>query len=309
MLADPPAPEPVAAVAAPVAEPKTETPEPEAAPVVEEAKVTEAEPGTAPETEPEVVEEELPDNVRKRIAKEVERQARADRAIAEAVSNRKAREAELAKLAADKPGSEPAPTTAPAAKEGKPTRPDLDTFPGTYAEYQTALKKYDSDHEAWLIAETERTVEAKLTARQRDETLRKDWDEATEAHGAEFPELMKTLASSAPEGLQLAISGLDNWSQVAVHLAKTPDELRFLARKFDHNPYAAVAELGRLEDRLQQASKPPEPAKVVAPARVEKPLPPPPARVGGSASATPKVDLEKADMRTFKREVLHLLER
>ncbi len=308
-LSDSPAPAPKAAEPAKEAEPVTEIPDPEtdeaAAPGPVDGENAKTESGPVAE-ETEAIEEELPENVRKRIAKEVERQSRADRAITEAISSRKAAEDKLAKLTADKSGSEPAPTTAPAATPGKPVRPDLDTFAGTYAEYQAALNKYDADHEAWLIAKTERTVEDRLTAQRRDADLKKDWDSATEQHGADFPELMKTLAANSPEELQLAISGLDDWSAVAAHLAKSPGELKALAARFKANPYAAVADLGRLEARLQQESKSPEPAKVL-PAKVAKPLPPPPAKPGGAATATVGVDFEKADQSTFNREMAKLL--
>ncbi len=289
---------------APAVEPKTETPEVKAdelaAPGAAETKDKEAESGTVV-AEPEAIEEEaLPENVRKRITKEVERQARADRAITEAISKRKESEDKLAKLTAGKPGSDPAPTTAPAATEAKPVRPDLDTFPGTYAEYQKALLKYDTEQEAWLIAKTERTVAERFTAQQREQSLQKDWDGAIEDHGADFGANMAMLAASSPEGLQLAISGLDNWSAVAVHLAKAPEELKALAAKWEQNQYAAVADLGKLEARLQTGTKPPEPAKV-APVKPAAKLPDPPAKVGGAASTVPSVDLETADQGTFNR--------
>ncbi len=310
LTGDSPEPEPAQAAT----EPTTETPDSNTdaaaapGPVAEEN--TEAATGTAITEEPAPADEseaEIPEGVKKRIAKEVKEQARLDRLVTEAVSARKAKEAELAKLTADKPGSEPAPTTAPAAIDGKPVRPDLDSFDGTYAEYQTAVKKYEGDFETWLTAKTERTVTETLTARQKDEALKRDWEEATEKHGADFPDLMRNALASVPEGLQMAMSNLDNWSDVAVHLAKSPDELRALTAAFEQNPYKAVAELGKLEDRLQQASKPPETPAPASPAKVTKPLPAPPAKPGGAATVTPKVDLEKADMRTFKREMRSIL--
>ncbi len=289
---------------APVVEPKTETPESKTDAVVAPGPVTEenteAATGTASTEEPEAIEEELPVGVQKKIAKEVARQSRADRAVLEAISNRKTAEDRLAKLTAGKPGSEPEQTTAPAATEAKPVRPDLDTFPGTYAEYQKALLKYDNEQEAYLIARTERTVKEQLSAQQREESLTKDWNEATEEHGADFRANMATLRDSTPEGLQMAISGLDNWSAVAVHLAKAPDELKALADKWNTNQYAAVADLGKLEARLQAGTKPPE---AVKPKPAAKPLPPPPAKVGGAASTVQSVDLETADQATFNRTV------
>src|SRR6185369_17159769 len=63
------------------------------------------------EPEKPVEEEPLPANVQKRIAKEVEKQARIDREIAEAVSRTKAKQAELEKLKSTVTGSEPATNT------------------------------------------------------------------------------------------------------------------------------------------------------------------------------------------------------
>ncbi len=307
MLGGSPAPEAPAIEAQP--EP-TVAPDPPAdalaAPGAPEGQTKEADSDPAAE-EPDAIEEELPPAVKKRIAKEVQRTAQIDRQIAEAVSTRKAKEAELAKLTAGKSGSEPAPNTAPAANLSKPVAPDLDTFPGTYAEFVKALAKYHEDRDMYVIAQTERTVKEQLGAQQREDSLRKDWEGATEEHGADFPEHMKALEAGTPEGLQLAISGLDNWSQVAIHLAKSPDEMAALSARWDANPYAAVAELGRLEARLQQGSKPPAPA--IAPARVAKTLPPPPAKVGGDASPVARIDLEKADQRTFNSTIKAYLER
>lgn len=312
-FADTPAPKAEAAEA-PAAEPKIETPEPKAdevatpGPAAEENKEADAGPAVT-ETEAVETEEELAPNVQKKIAKEVARQARADRAILEAISNRKAAEDKLSKLTADKPGSEPVPTTASTANEGKPVRPDLNTFPGTYEEFKVAQTTYDADLEAYLIAKTEQATEQRLTERQRDEAIKRDWAEATTTHGADFPDLMKTLAAGAPEGLQLAISNLRNWSTVAVHLAKHPDELAAIAKTFEANQIDAISDLGALQYRLQQESKTPEPPKVPAVTKPVKPLPAPPAKPGGSATATASIDLEKADQKTFNRVMKGILAR
>ena len=115
-------------------------------------------------------------------------------------------------------------------------------------------------------------------------------------------EMADTVIAGSPEPLQLAISALNDWAGVTVHLGKNPEELAALVQKFQGNPYGALADLGKLEARLTSSK---EPEKTEKPA--EKPLPAPPAQVGGRASASaPKVDLEKADDATFMRELRRL---
>lgn len=253
------------------------------------------EPETASETvetkqEPAKEDEPLPENVQKKIAKEAERAARAQAAIDKAVSDRKAKEDEAAKLT--KPGSEPAPNTE--VKDAKPVKPTEDKF-ATWGEYQTALAKYETEHEAWLIAETERRTEAKFTQRQQEAKAKERWDEAVKTHGAEFPKLMDAARAIAPEGLQAAISALDNWSGVAVHLAKNEAQLKELAAEFQANPYKAIATLGRIEAGLKTAPK------------AAEPLPKPPVTEGGKSSASVGAfDFETASMGQLKSHLTKL---
>jgi hypothetical protein len=290
-----PTPEPSLAdlrsmIAAPAAEAKP-TPEPA------EVSATEIEADPEPadkKQEPKVSDEEaLPEGVQKRITKEVERQSGIQRKIDEAVSARKAKESELAALTG-KSGSEPAPTTAP-VKDSRPTKPqESDSL--TWGEYQAKLEKFDSDREAWLMKETRKTVEQEFTQRQEQAASKVRWDAAIKTHGDKFPELMATAQATAPEGLQLAISALDDWSGVAVHLAKNPAQLKELAAKFDANPYAAIATLGRIEASLNPAPK-----------AAAEPLPKPPVVEGGKSSATiGAFDYEAASMSQLRAHVTKL---
>lgn len=346
MLADP---IPVAIVkptVSPVAEVKAETPE-----VVEESKSvtpergedgkfvkkaagsTETEAGTVPVQDPEVVEEKespLPEAVQKRIAKEVKEQARIDREIAEHVSRRKAKQAELDKIKADTgtSGSEPVTTTAPAKVDGKPVRPTLPPKPvfgakegETLGEYYAALDKRELDHEAalvkfeteretWMFGEAERIADRRLNERQYQERFKQTVAEAEKAIGKDFDGYRQRVVESTPEGLQVEIGALGDaiWPKVVAHLGDPANEAEMteLAKMYERSPSAAIRQLGRIEDRLTKLDST-EPAKVATPP--VKPLPPPPARVGGGAAATPKVDLNKVDMRTFKREIASQLSR
>ena len=278
----------------PVVEPETAATEVEEKTTEVEAKPeAESEPADK-KTEPEVIEEELPEGVKKRIAKEAEKQARIQSEINRAISARKAKEEELKQLS----GSEPVQNTE--KPSDRPVRPKPDAY-NTWGEYLAADEKYATEHEAWLQSETRRTVEQEFTARQAAAESKRAFDEALKAHG-DLREMADTVIEGSPEPLQLAISALNDWAGVTVHLGKNPEELAALVQKFQSNPYGALADLGKLEARLTSSK---EPEKTEKPA--EKPLPAPPAQVGGRASASaPKVDLEKADDATFMRELRRL---
>lgn len=322
MLADDPAPVVTEKAAEPITvtpaatEAKTETSDTTAATerprgadgkFIAKEQTTEAESGTAQIQEPEKtveVDEPLPKNVQKRIAREVERQAQIDREINEQVSRTKARQDQLDKLKASdtgKTGSEPAPTTAPAKDTSKPVEPELENF-ATFAEFKTAEKKFKADHEAWLLAEADRKADERWEKRQAKESSDRALAEAVKAHGEGWNEARERVQASTPEGLQMAISAMGDWSALVAHLGKPENaaELEALSKKFAQNPYAAVAELGRLEDRLKTPVTQPIPAKARPQERI---LPPPPEKIGGAAGAQPAVNFEKADMSTFKREI------
>lgn len=252
-------------------------------PKVEQAKADEpaAEPGDK-KLEPEASEKEepLPEAVTKRIAKESERQAKIQGEIARAVSARKAAEHELEKeqaLAAK--GSQPVKPAQ--AADARPIKPILDDFK-TYAEYQTASTKYEADHDSWLIGETRKTFAQESSAREQQAAHKTAWDSAVKEHGAEFPTLVKTVTDQTSEGFQTAVSQLEDWPRVAVHLAKNQAELTEIAGLFERNPYQAVAKLGQLQAKLQPAPKT---------AAAAETLPEPPKKVGGAAAATGSTDL------------------
>lgn len=257
---------------------ETLTPETEA-PAKEES--TEPEPGTGQDKQQEEAEDELPEGVKKRIAAEIKKQAFFQSKIDQAVSARKAKEAEAAKVTGE-PGSAPDKATEPAKNE-RPKRPDRATYTGTEAEYAAALDDHAQKLEAWLETRSEETIERKLTERQARDAQQKEFKAATEKHGKEFPALMDTLAETTPVEFQTAVSALEDWSGVAVHLAKNEAERKALVELFKTSPLQAIAKLGKLEDRLKPEAKP---------AKEETPLPKPLKPVGGDApGGTARVDL------------------
>lgn len=241
-------------------QPEEKAPEAGTGEVVKEVK---------PEQDPE---SGLPKGVQKRIEKEVERQSAIQRQIDEAVSKTKAKQDELAKLTGES-GSEPVKTPKPEEKSGNPPPlpPDFMTFSGTAEEFSAALRKYHQDYPEWLTKQTRATVEGEFQRRQDHDAAKARWDKAATEHGEEFSGLMKTVVESSPESMQEAISQLENWSKVAVHLGKNPAELTALADKFKSNPIAATAQLGRIEERITAAPAVAPPVKPKAP-RLPAPL-------------------------------------
>jgi hypothetical protein len=234
-------------------------------------------------TDPEKSDEEpLPPGVQKRLAKEAEKAARAQAAIDRAVSERKAKEAEAAKLTAGEKGSEP--VKSPQSPDNqRPQRPQLGEKgheSETWAQFQAREAAYEEAHDKWVRSETLKEFKEQ---QQAEATKRADiarWDAAVKEHGADFPKQVEAVRAVAPEGLQNAIGDLENWSGVAVHLASNPAKLQELSQAFQQNPTRAIATLGRIEAALtKKESKP-------ATTTTEKPLPEPLKKVGGSASAS-----------------------
>ncbi len=273
--------------------PKTAEP-----PAEKPAEHKEAEPAPAHIQEPnEPVEDEpLPEAVQKRIAKEAEKQARYQAEINKAVSARKAKEDELAKLTGDT-GTDPAKSSAPATS--KPVKPDFAAYTEegkSYSDFKADLDKYETAYESWLISEADKRADAKWTEKQRESEAKREW-EAAEKEFPGFNAARELVAANSSEPLQMAISQLDGWKSVVAHLGKpeNADELKTLVAQAEKAPYAAAASLGRLEDRLKTPIPNGKPVAV---------LPKPPNKDGGRASAdTAAVDLNKVGMDRFKSEV------
>lgn len=274
-----PTPEPKEEVAEPVAEPEAPT---------EEAEV-------ANEAQSEEVEEELPEGVKKRIAKEVEKATRYKALIDEAVNNRKSLEARHAEVIG-KTGAEPEKSPSQAVDDPEPVEPDIETFEGTNADFQKALKESRQEWKEWNVRQTRATVQSEFAAKQRQEESAKAWTSAVEKHGDEFPALVQVVRDNSPEAFHLDLSDMENWSGLAAHLGKNPAELKTLVELHGRNPRQAIAALGKLEDRLAAAVKEPPTASK---------LPPPMRPQGGGSAAKPAPTvnsaLESGDMSAVKR--------
>ena len=153
---------------------------------------------------------------------------------------------------------------------------------------------YKKDFATWIKAEAKREFQEESARTTAQRAAQERWDEAVKKHGKEFQGLMDSATALAPQGLQVAISQLDNWSDVAVHLAKNPDKLKELSATFTQNPTKAIATLGRIEAAItaKTESKP-----------ATQPLPEPLLKPGGTASvstASLQDSLEKGSMSQFK---------
>lgn len=215
--------------------------------------------------EPEVA--KLPKGVQKKLEEEASLQADYDRQIAIAVSARKAKEHELAKLTTNT-GTDPVKTEKVEKKaDGPPEFPDFETFEGTGPEFRAALAKAQADFQTWQQTHTRESVQAELAEERAREARQSRWDGAAKEHGAEaWKAAADTLVAQTPVTMQFAISALDNMSKVAMYLAGKPDEMKALADQFTADPVKAAIKLGRLEEKITAV-----PAKTAAPA-IPKPL-------------------------------------
>lgn len=281
-------------------ETKPVTPEP----VTADPAETEDTSKTAPETvekkqEPEASEEPLPEGVQKRIAKEVEKASRIQSEIDRAVSTRKAKEAELEKLTKDAPGSQPVkPAEASEAKPKRPVFGEVGHENETFAQFETRQSAAQDARDEWIKNEAVREFEAKSKADSFNAAEKQKWDVAEAKHGKDFPDLMTAACAVAPKGMQVAISSMKNWDDLAVHLAKNPAQLKEIAAEYVANPFEATARLGRIRDALI-AKEPTKPAAA-------KPLPEPIAVVGGTASASGQTlqdTLENGSFSTLKATI------
>lgn len=295
--------EPATTVAEPAAEPET--------PVAEAATAVEAE--TAPATDPVpgqddpprddkgkfAKKDELPAGVQKRIAKEIgkatEARREAERDRAEAAQRLK--EIELQ-------GSRPAKETAPSAKVGKP--PKIEDF-ATYDEYTDARASQAARQavEEALTAERSRVEQTKLQSAQAQ--TKTDWQKSEADARQALPDYDEVVAdiewpqTPAVAAISDYIMSETN-ARLLYHLQKNPEEVQRISVM---SPLRAVAELGKIEAAMTTKAPdkaPVQPQPTTAAPRV---LPKPPVSVGGQP-APKEIDLEKADMPTFTREMIRL---
>jgi hypothetical protein len=258
-------------------------------PASEPGKPQEPAEGTTPEEEDDKT--PIPPGVQKRIDKAVRKQREAERRL-EAV------EARLQQIQAPPPAQ---PTAQPAAEPAKPA--DTPPDPKNYTDWD----KYQQDLTNYTIDQREKAKQAEQAqraAQERSQALTESWNssvEAARAKHADYDDVMDTvkdLAQKLPPEMHRAViesEGDVSKAELAYALAKNRPELERISKL---PPHRLAFELGAFVAKLQA---PPAPKTETAPPA--PPLPKPPKSVGGSGSAATEVDLEKTDMRTFKREI------
>jgi hypothetical protein len=250
----------------PEAETTTETTEPERD---EHGRFKAKEAAEEPIAEPEA--DDLPKNVQKRIGKAVAKQREAERK-AEALEQR------LAALEATREGNpQPqSPASIPADK------PRLDQF-DSVEEFTDALTD-------WKLAQREKQQEAKA----QESVIQAKTREARE----KYPDFDNIAFSSEVVGLIRQNPAVGNavtespiFAKLAMHLGQNTEEL---ARIVELTPYRAIAEIGKLEDKLS-ASK----TATNTPKPPAQPLPKPPTQLASTSTieAKPQADWTAAEWR------------
>ena len=304
---EPAAPEPKPPEAA-AAEPSAAEPEPKP-----EAQATSAEPVQEPTEGKDTkgwADKRLSQMASKRREAEVaRREAEAKLTTERDRAERAERELEAlrAQPGPSAPAAEPKEPPKPAATaDAKPILKDFVAALKDGEEYDDAVQRHTEALMDWRERQVTATQQQQRQ-QQADDTQRqtflKDWEGALVAH-PDFEDVVDRVRAVAPEGLQVALSQLRQddgtaiWPEMAIYLDANPDILAALSTQYAQNPLAAATKLGRLAAALAPSA--PKPA-----VQTLKAAPKPPAVVGGNA-APGVVDLEKADMNTFAREVVKL---
>jgi hypothetical protein len=224
----------------------------------------------------------------------------------------RALKAELAKHQKPAEGGPGAASPAEPAKPEEPKMPDLETFPGTYKEYQAKLAEYVgklTDYKLKLAEEASAAKAASDAAAQRQRDQAKAWEEAetkvkAKPDRADYDEVADSveLPGDAPASgaIAQAIQLSDIGPELLYHLGKNPAVVKQLTAM---SPIAAVRELGKIEAKLTA-----EPVKPTA-AAPKEPLPKPPAKAPAGQGGGDAVDLnsEAMSQAVFNREAKRLL--
>ena len=215
--------------------------------------------------------------------------------------------------------AQPGPTTPAAVEPAKPAvaagKPDLASFVAASKDgesYETAVERYQEAYADWRDTQRETKRQAEVQNQQKQtqqESFNKDWKAATEEH-PDFEDVVSRVREIAPDGLQVAISQIQDpdgkalWPKLTVYLDDNPTELAALSAQFAKNPYGAAAQLGRIAASLSPGTTPTPVTRTQTPPRI---APKPPKVVGGTA-APGLVDLNdsKTSMDIAAREFTRL---
>lgn len=187
----------------------------------------------------------------------------------------------------------------PAAKEEpKTVKPKLDDF-ASYDEFVEALADWKAEEKYQTLKAKD---EEKSQADSNEQELREKFDahvKRTRIAQAKYPDYDEVLASidseqdAIPEGLALTIIELDNGPDVVYHLAKDPE---LVAQLKEMSPLRAIAELGRISDKLiAPTTETPKP-KTAAPAPIK------PVATGNTKSTVPLDEMPYEDYKKARQQ-------
>jgi hypothetical protein len=254
------------AIATPEAETTTETTEPERD---DHGRFKAKEAAEEPIAEPDA--DDLPKNVQKRIGKAVAKQREAERE-AEALR------AEIQELKAnrDRNPQPEIPALVPSDK------PKLDQF-DSVEEWEEAVAEWREVKRTQKQQENE----AKQTIEGKKREARKQYPDFDNV--AFSPEVIALINRNKPVGNAVTESPI--FAKLAMHLGQNTEEL---ARIVELTPYRAIAEIGKLEDKLS-ASK----TATNTPKPPAQPLPKPPTQLASTSTieAKPQADWTAAEWR------------
>ena len=200
------------------------------------------------------------------------------------------------------PAAQPVTEAQPATATTKPAPPDPSKWTGTWEELEKEKLDYVEKLTDWKAGERERAQQTRERQAQA-QTLHKTWEQKSEAFGKDNADFEDAIQNIGPKVTQAGVADLIKESPVGpemvLYLHQHPEEA---ARMGQCKTQVSLArELGKLEAQLSAPV-----SNTTTPAAKAR-LPKPPTSVGAGQPAT--VDLEKCDMRSFRREVGKLCSR
>jgi hypothetical protein len=200
------------------------------------------------------------------------------------------------------PAAQPVAEAQPATATTKPAPPDPSKWTGTWEELEAAKLDYVEKLTDWKAGERERAQQTRERQAQA-QTLHSSWEQKSKAFAEDNADFEDAIQNIGPKVTQAGVADLIKESPVGpemvLYLHQHPEEA---ARMGQCKTQVSLArELGKLEAQLSAPV-----SNTTTPAAKAR-LPKPPTSVGAGQPAT--VDLEKCDMRSFRREVGKLCSR
>lgn len=243
-------------------------------------------------------EADLPEKVRKKIGAKHRAMKEAEEFAEREFNKRKAAERRAVELEDRISQLESKSGHAPEGKDGSkdPEMPKQDDFK-TVGEYADAVIEYKLDKR-----DRERQDKAAKSAQETEETrIRREFVTRQDAVMKELPDYTAVLERSEidlPKHAMQYVMESDQGPRLAYHLAKNPQEADRIAQL---SPIRAIAELGKLEVRLEKPAKQESKAEQLAVSKAPSPIKP-----LGSDGTVPvhkdPADMNFQELRAYERQ-------